>query len=82
MSWSGLAALGPYGGRLGVPWRRLVRIMERLGGFFGASESRDEVRWIGRAESSTGVADWSPGGKQSEVLSGSEEPNPRQGSLI
>ena len=74
--------LGRMGGRLGAPWRRLVRIMGRLGGFFGASESRDEARWIGRAESSTGVADWSPGEKQAEVPFGGQEPNPRQGSLI
>ena len=74
--------LGRMGGRLGAPWRRPVRIMGRLGGFFGASESRDEARWIRRAESSTGVADWSPGEKQAEVPFGGQEPNPRQWSLI
>ena len=57
-------------------------LLGRLISVLGASRGRDEARWIGRAESSTGVTDWSPGGKQKRSRVGRGEPNPRQGSLV
>ena len=77
-----VAALGAYRGRLWSPWRRLGRILGRVVAVVGASEARAESHWIGRAESSTGVASGSPGRKLAQGRVGGEGPNPRQGSLV
>ena len=45
-------------------------------------ECNENERLIRRAESSTGVADLSPGWKVAKVGAGGEEANPRQGSRI
>ena len=78
-SWAVLAASQ---GALAASWAHLGASWGRLRGALGASEGRAEARWFGKAESSTGVANWSPGRKLAEGRVGGEGPNPRQGSLV
>ena len=67
---------------LAASWAHVGASWGRLWGALGASEGRAEACWFGKTESSTGVANWSPGRKLAEGRVGGEGPNPRQGSLV
>ena len=78
-SWAvSAASQGPWA----ASWVHLGASWGRLRGALGAVEGRAEACWFGKTESSTGVANWSPGRKLAEGRVGGEGPNPRQGSLV